>query len=131
MWNSKKVENTSFHTEDVIFDLITVNSDSTYSILVTHFRIIGLDPAGPLEGPIANAILGGHHLTAADADTVLIIHTDKMVYGYALSTGSADINMNGGIRYQPGCPFAVPFTSFINKAGMHMLFLIIFFPFFT
>lgn len=59
-------------------------------------------------------------MTAADADVVWIVHTDKMVYGYALNTGTADFNMNGGIRYQPGCPWTLPLT--LTKAGTFIIF---------
>lgn len=101
-------------TNDVIFDL-SVNRNLPYSILLKYSRAIGLDPAGPLEDPISNAIFGGCHLSASDADFVLIVHTDKMFYGYALSTGTADINLNGGTRYQPGCPLTIPLT--LTKPG--------------
>lgn len=79
--------------------------------MVKCFRVIGLDPAGPLEDPLSDFVLGASHLTVADADVVWIVHTDKLGYGYALSTGTADFHVNGGIRIQPGCPlFSIPLT---------------------
>lgn len=32
-----------------------------------------------------------------------IIHSDRGVYGYPISTGTVDFYPNGGARYQPGC----------------------------
>lgn len=83
--------------------------------MVTHFRIVGLDPAGPLKFSIANKILGGTHLKASDADAVHIVNTDKFVYGNPISSGTATFNVNGGFRIQPGCPLTIPFS--LTKPG--------------
>lgn len=62
-------------------------------------RITGLDPAGPLflpsdpEGRLADT----------DADLVVVLHTDGLVYGYYYVVGDIDFYANGGTSPQPGC----------------------------
>lgn len=53
--------------------------------------------------------VGAAHLTHMDAEFVDVIHTDAGVYGYPFQIGTADFYPNSGHRYQPGCPFTIPF----------------------
>lgn len=62
-------------------------------------RITGLDPAGPLFFPSDTE----NRLTSADADLVVALHTDGLVYGYYYQIGGIDFYANGGTSPQPGC----------------------------
>lgn len=72
-------------------------------------RISGLDPAFPEYYPsVLFAIVGAAQaINANDAVMVDIIHTDGGGYGTPFSTGSVDFWVNGGHRFQPGCPVGV------------------------
>lgn len=62
-------------------------------------KIIGLDPAGPLffQSDPKN------RLASTDADIVVVIHTDGLVFGYYYQVGGIDFYANGGTAPQPGC----------------------------
>lgn len=62
-------------------------------------RITGLDPAGPLFLP-SNP---DGRLASTDADIVVALHTDGLVYGYYNPIGGIDFYANGGTSVQPGC----------------------------
>lgn len=62
-------------------------------------RITGLDPAGPLFFPSDTE----NRLTSSDADLVVALHTDGLVYGYYYQIGGIDFYANGGTSPQPGC----------------------------
>lgn len=62
-------------------------------------RITALDPSGPLICPTDPET----RLNGTDADIVVTIHTDGMVFGYFWVIGGIDFYPNGGKRPQPGC----------------------------
>jgi len=64
-------------------------------------RISALDPALPLFYPPSNVTVP---ISAHDAVLVDIIHTDAGKYGSPVNTGCVDFVVNGGTRFQPGCP---------------------------
>lgn len=67
---------------------------------MTHFLILGLDPAKPFF-----QLLTGNNgrLDASDAEFVDIIHTCGGALGFSASLGTADFFPNGGTPSQPGC----------------------------
>lgn len=64
-------------------------------------RISALDPALPLFYPPTNAT---QTINVNDAVLVDVIHTDAGNYGAPVNTGCVDFVVNGGTRFQPGCP---------------------------
>lgn len=66
-------------------------------------RITGLDPANPLYTSFPTW-LTEQSLQSSDARFVDIIHTDIGFYGTSQILGHANFFVNGGRRYQPGCP---------------------------
>lgn len=69
-----------------------------------------LDPANRMFYPT------GCYLTSNDASWIDVIHMDSGVYGTLEHLGSAEFYAdNGGRRFQPGCPIAVPFSDEGNK----------------
>lgn len=62
-------------------------------------RITGLDPANPLFLPSNPE----GRLTNTDADLVVALHTDGLVFGYYYQIGGIDFYANGGRAPQPGC----------------------------
>lgn len=77
------------------------------SIKDDHFRITGLDPAGPLFKPNSTVFL-----TKEDAEFVDVIHTDSGFYGTSKALASVDFYPNDGVRAQSGCSiWTFPFSS--------------------
>ncbi|KAJ6632878.1 Lipase member H [Pseudolycoriella hygida] len=74
-------------------------------------RISALDPAFPLFYPITD---GSLPINVNDATLVDIIHTDADKYGAPVVTGCVDFVVNGGTRFQPGCPVG-NFTSLCSN----------------
>lgn len=71
-----------------------------------------MDPAFPLYYP---EIFGNQHISRNDATLVDIIHTDAGGYGTPKVTGTVDFWVNGGRRFQPGCPVGV--FMFLSDTG--------------
>lgn len=74
--------------------------------------VVGLDCAGPA---FAEDVA---HFSKKDGQYTIAIHTDSGFYGTNLDDAHLDLHVNGGKRYQPGCPFfTVPFS--LTPKGMY------------
>lgn len=62
-------------------------------------KITGLDPANPLFVPTHPE----SRLANTDADIVVAVHTDGLIFGYYYPIGGIDFYANGGTAAQPGC----------------------------
>lgn len=74
-----------------------------------------IEPAGPLNY-LLPFFRNQNILTSSDAKIVRVWFTDRGLFSHAFINGTITIYVNGGSRFQPGCPkfdlVQVPFTPF-------------------